>query len=68
MAKELIPIPYPKGDGHLQVKVNALRQPHKRVILQSQAREELGALLPSVLRPSGGAFRGELCPPSRPSP
>jgi hypothetical protein len=28
---------------------------------QSEAQEELGALLPSVLRPSGGAFKGELC-------
>jgi hypothetical protein len=35
-------------------KVNALRE------LQSQSQEELGALLPSVLRPSGGAFKGEL--------
>ena len=28
--------------------------------LQSQSQEELDALLPSVLRPSGGAFRGQL--------
>jgi len=28
--------------------------------LQSAAGEELSALLPSVLRPSGGAFKGEL--------
>ena len=28
--------------------------------LQSQTQEELDALLPSVLRPSGGAFKGEL--------
>ncbi len=41
-------------------KVNALREPHKGVILQSATGEELEALLPSVLRPSGGAFKGEL--------
>jgi hypothetical protein len=28
--------------------------------LQSATGEELGALLPSALRPSGGAFKGEL--------
>ena len=28
--------------------------------LQSQTQEELDALLPSVLRPQGGAFKGEL--------
>ncbi len=28
--------------------------------LQSATGEELDALLPSVLRPSGGAFKGEL--------
>jgi hypothetical protein len=37
---------------------------HKGMIslweLQSQTQEELDALLPSVLRPSGGAFKGEL--------
>ena len=33
---------------------------HKGVILQSETQEELDALLPSVLRPSGGAFKGEL--------
>lgn len=31
-------------------KVNTLRE------LQSQTGDELGALLPSVLQPSGGAF------------
>ena len=35
-------------------KVNALRE------LQSETQEELDALLPSVLRPAGGAFKGEL--------
>lgn len=40
-------------DG-LQAKVNVLRE------LQSQSQEELDALLPSVLRPAGGAFKGEL--------
>jgi len=35
-------------------KVNALRE------LLSETQEELGALLPSVLRPLGGAFKGEL--------
>jgi len=38
----------------LQAKVNALRE------LQSATGEELSALLPSVLRPQGGAFKGEL--------
>lgn len=28
--------------------------------IQSQTQEELDALLPSVLRPQGGAFKGEL--------
>ncbi len=28
--------------------------------LQSQSEEELDALLPSVLQPQGGAFKGEL--------
>jgi hypothetical protein len=40
-------------DG-LQAKVNALRE------LQSQTQEELDALLPSVLRPTGGRLR-EIC-------
>ena len=35
-------------------EANALRE------LQSATGEELSALLPSVLRPSGGAFKGEL--------
>lgn len=43
--------------GDRQAKVNALREPHKGVILQSQSKEELNALLPSVL---DRAFRGEL--------
>ncbi len=34
-----------------------LREPHKGVILQSATREELSALLPSVL---DKAFKGEL--------
>jgi hypothetical protein len=43
----------------------SLREPRKGVILQSAAGEELRpffgrTLLPSVLRPSGGAFKGEL--------
>ena len=42
---------------------------HKGMIslreLQSATGEELSALLPSVL---DRAFKGELCPPSRPSP
>lgn len=37
------PIPYPKGDGGLLAKVNALRE------LQSETQEELDALVPSVL-------------------
>ena len=40
--------------GDRQAKVNALKG------LQSQSQEELDALLPSVLRPQGGAFKGEL--------
>ena len=45
--------PVRSGNG----KVNALREPHKGVILQSQSQEELDALLPSVL---DRAFKGEL--------
>jgi hypothetical protein len=46
-------------------KVNAFPLAAKRLgddvrELQSQSQEELDALLPSVLRPSGGAFKGEL--------
>ena len=37
-----------------QARLASLRE------LQSQTQEELDALLPSVLRPSGGAFKGEL--------
>jgi len=37
-----------------QARLASLRQ------LQSQTQEELDALLPSVLRPQGGAFKGEL--------
>lgn len=51
--------------------VNTVREPHKGMILQSQGQEELppsfhcgdaprDALLPSVLRPQGGALKGEL--------
>ena len=40
--------------NYLQAKVNALRE------LQSAGGEELSALMPSVLRPYGGAFKGEL--------
>ncbi len=43
-----------------QARLVPLREPHKEVILQSQTQEELDALLPSVPRPSGGAFKGEL--------
>ena len=43
--------------GSRMMKVNALREPHKGVILQSQSQEELDALLPSVL---DRAFKGEL--------
>jgi len=38
----------------MMAKVNVLRE------LLSQTQEELDALLPSVLRPQGGAFKGEL--------
>jgi hypothetical protein len=41
----------------MTAKVNALREPHKGVILQSATGEELDALLPSVL---DKAFKGEL--------
>jgi hypothetical protein len=44
--------------------VHARLASHKGMIslrqLQSQTQEELDALLLSVLRPSGGAFKGEL--------
>jgi hypothetical protein len=40
------------GDRH--AKVDALRE------LQSKTQEELDALLPFVLRPTGGAVKGEL--------
>ena len=43
----------------VQVRLAALREPHKGVILQSQTGEELDAFLPSVL---DRAFKGELCP------
>jgi hypothetical protein len=43
--------------------VQARLASHKGMIslreLQSQTGEELDALLPSVLRPAGGAFKGE---------
>lgn len=51
MAKELILVPSPKGEGCLLEKVNALRES------PSKTQEELDALLPSVL---DKAFRGEL--------
>ena len=38
----------------VQARLASLRE------LQSATGEELDALLPSVLRPSGGAFKGEL--------
>jgi hypothetical protein len=38
----------------IQARLASLRE------LQSQTGEELSALLPSVLRPSGWAFKGEL--------
>ena len=41
----------------VQVRLAALREPHKGVILQSQTGEELDAFLPSVL---DRAFKGEL--------
>ena len=44
----------------LSTKVNALQAPCSSGRLQSQTQEELDALLPSVLRPQGGAFKGEL--------
>jgi hypothetical protein len=37
----------------LQARLASLRE------LQSETQEELDALLPSVLRPQGGAFKGE---------
>ena len=52
-----------------QVRLVVLREPHEGVIshkgtmLQSATGEELRrrrTLMPSVLRPSGGAFKGEL--------
>jgi len=43
-------------DG-LRAKVNALREPHKGVILQVKGGEELSALMASIL---DKAFKGEL--------
>lgn len=43
-------------DG-LQAKVNALREPHKEVMLQVKGGEELSTLMASVL---DRAFKGEL--------
>ena len=40
-----------------EMRLVALREPHKGVILQSATGEELDALLPSVL---DRAFKGEL--------
>jgi hypothetical protein len=51
MAKDLIPVPFPKGDGCPLAKVRALRE------LQSASGEELSALMPSIL---DNAFKGEL--------
>jgi hypothetical protein len=65
---DLSPSPFPNGKGSLldeqrcvvayldsvQARLTSLRE------LQSATGEELSALLPSVLRPSGGAFKGEL--------
>jgi hypothetical protein len=58
--------PATSDDG--QARLASLRKPDKGVILQSAAGEELRwrrMLVPSVL---DRAFKGELCPPSRPSP
>jgi len=62
--KKIIDLDGLPPNGYIrQAKVNALRK------LQSQTGEELSALssspsvasgIPSVLRPSGGAFKGEL--------
>jgi hypothetical protein len=48
-------------DG-LQAKVNALREPHKGVILQSTSGEELRPFFRRTLMPSilDKAFKGEL--------
>ena len=72
MKSDLFPVPFPFGKGCLPSredlrlsKVNALRE------LQSVSGEDLSppfhfgdasqsALLPSMLRPQGGAFKGEL--------
>ncbi len=51
MAKDLSPVPSPKGNGCLLAKVDALQE------LQSAGGEELDALLPSLL---DRAFKGEL--------
>ena len=42
------------NESTMQAKVNMMWE------LQSASEEELSALLPSVLRPQGGAFKGEL--------
>ena len=41
----------------VQVRLVAVREPHRGVILQSATGEELSALMPSVL---DRAFKGEL--------
>jgi hypothetical protein len=57
---------YPSGLLHdRQAKVNALPAPCSSGRLQSAGGEELRpffgrTLMPSVLRPQGGAFKGEL--------
>jgi hypothetical protein len=48
-----------------EAKVNAFPLAARRLgddvrVLQSQSQDALDALLPSVLRPQGGAFKGEL--------
>ena len=73
---DLSPVPFPFGKGCLldssAVRIVAYldsfsltrdpRQARRAPLrqLQSATGEELDALLPSVLRPSGGAFKGEL--------
>jgi len=59
MAKDLTPVPSPKGDGRPLAELNMLRELQSQTAreLRSATWEELSALLPSVL---DKAFKQEL--------
>jgi hypothetical protein len=62
MAKDLTPVPSPKGEGCLLAKVNALPALCFSGRLQSASGEELRPFVGRSLMPSllGRAFKGEL--------